>query len=61
MFIFDNQNIAIHSGLSVTGKKRTLIDANLPPLKAAGIELVDVIHQKVWDTFWFQHSESEQQ
>lgn len=39
----------------------TLIDANLPPLKAAGIELADVIHQKVWDTFWFEHSESEQQ
>lgn len=37
----------------------TLIDANSPPLKAAGIELSDVLHQKVWDTFWFEHSESE--
>lgn len=39
----------------------TLIDANSPPLQAAGIELADVLHQKMWDTFWFEHSEAERQ
>ncbi|MCT6701343.1 PAS domain S-box protein [Rheinheimera sp. 4Y26] len=39
----------------------TLIDANSPPLQAAGIQLEDVVQQKVWDTFWFEHSESERQ
>lgn len=39
----------------------TLIDANKPPLQAAGIKLEDVVQQKVWDTFWFEHSETERQ
>lgn len=39
----------------------TLIESNSSPLRAAGIELEDVVQQKVWETFWFEHSETEQQ
>lgn len=38
-----------------------LIDANRSPLEAAGIELADVVNQKFWDCYWWQHSETERE
>lgn len=38
-----------------------LIDANRSPLEAAGIELADVINQKFWDCYWWQHSATERE
>ncbi|MFN6972418.1 MAG: sensor histidine kinase, partial [Rheinheimera sp.] len=36
-----------------------LIDANRSPLEAAGINLTDVVNQKFWDCYWWQHSDTE--
>jgi len=38
-----------------------LIDANRSPLEAAGIELADVVNQKFWDCYWWQHSATERE
>ncbi len=38
-----------------------LIDANRSPLEAAGIELADVVNQKFWDCYWWQHSAEERE
>lgn len=38
-----------------------LLDANRSPLEAAGIELADVVNQKFWDCYWWQHSQTERE